>query len=65
MPKSNKPKRQPLAVRLSAEERTRLAVVGLYLNKKTLAGAARAAINFTNRAIATNNKLRRGDTIDE
>jgi hypothetical protein len=58
MPKTNKPKRKPLIVRLTAEERERLEIIGLYFNEMKpasnqtkLAGAARAAIKLAYNSI--------------
>jgi hypothetical protein len=51
MPKTDKPHRKPLLIRLSAEECDRVARVQLYLGRGTLAGAIRAAIDIAEKAI--------------
>jgi hypothetical protein len=44
MPKTNRPKRKPMPIRFSPEEREAIARLQLYLQKNTQAAAVRAAV---------------------
>ena len=51
MPKTDKPKRKPMPIRFSPEEREAIARIQLYLGKNTMAAAVRAAVAVACRAI--------------